>query len=121
MAFIGDAFFELAVRKRLAESGGTYAADKLHFAAVRYVNAVSQARAMRGLTGQGALTDDELDLVRRARNRKTKSIPKNTDPLDYKLATAFESLLGFHYMAGNADRADELTELAIRIIDGENS
>jgi len=118
LAFLGDAFYELEVRRRLAEGGGSYAADKLHAAAVRYVNASSQAKALRGLMEHDALSEEELDIVRKARNRKPKSVPKHTDPVDYKYATAFEALLGWHYMEGRAGRAGELTELAILVIGG---
>jgi len=118
-AFLGDAFFELSVRRRLVERGGAGAADRLHLAAVRYVNASSQAKAMRGLTMQNVLTDEELEVVRKARNRKPKSVPKNTDPVDYKLATAFEALLGYHYMEGRENRAEALTGLAMDILDGQ--
>jgi len=118
MAFLGDAFYELSVRRRLAESGRTFAADRLHKEAVRYVNAASQAKALRGLTERGFLTEEELDLARRARNRKPKSVPKSTDPVDYKHATAFEALLGWHYAEGREERAEELAGLAIKVIDG---
>ena len=118
LAFLGDAFYELSIRRRLAEGGGEYAADRLHAMAVRYVNAASQAKALRGLIAGGRLSEEEADLVRRARNRKPKSVPKNADPVDYKLATAFEALLGYHYIEGRENRAEELTELAVGIIDG---
>ena len=116
MAFLGDAFYELSVRRRLAESGGTYAADRLHKESVRYVNAAAQAKALRGLKEQGLLTEEELEIVRKARNRKPKSIPKHADPVEYKLATAFEALLGYHYADGREERAEELAGLAIDII-----
>ena len=118
-AFLGDAFYELSVRRRLTESGRTYAADRLHHAAVRYVKAKAQATALRGLIARGCLSDEELDVVRKARNRKPKSIPKNTDPLDYKLATALEALIGYHYYDGGADRAEAIVTLAMEIIDEE--
>ena len=119
LAFLGDAVYELSVRRRVAGRGGSNAADKLHRAAVRYVNAAAQAKAMRGLAEKGILSEKELDLVRKARNRKPKSVPKNTDPVDYKLATAFEALIGYHYIEGDSDRAEELAEFAIRVIDGD--
>ena len=121
LAFLGDAFYELSVRRRLTVNGKLFAADKLHLAAVLYVKAPSQARAIRALIAQGILSDEEFDVVRKARNRKPKSVPKNTDPLDYKYATAFEALLGYHYSEGNTDRAEELTELAMNVIDEEHS
>jgi len=117
LAFLGDAYYELSVRRRLAEGGGSYAADRLHKEAVRYVNAASQAGVIRGMKEQGVLSEEELDLVRRARNRKPKSVPKSADPVDYKLATAFEALLGWHYMAGREDRAEFLSALAMEIVD----
>jgi len=116
-AFLGDAFFELSVRRRLCEGGGTYAADKLHKEAVRYVNAASQAKALRGLKERGLLSEQELEVVRKARNKKPKSIPKHTDPVEYKLATAFEALLGCHYAEGRGERAEELAGLAMQVID----
>ncbi len=118
LAFLGDAFFELTVRRRLTERGGTYAADKLHAAAVRYVKASSQAKAVRGLIASGLLDEEELDVVRRARNRKPKSIPKNADPVDYRYATAFEALIGYHYMAGRTEEAERRSAQAMEIIDG---
>ena len=117
LAFLGDAFYELSVRRRLVESGRAYTADRLHLAAVRYVKASSQARALRALIEQGMLSEEELDIVRKARNRKPKTIPKNADPLEYKFATAFEALLGYHYFEGRADRAEELAGSAMSAID----
>ncbi|MDR3363513.1 MAG: ribonuclease III [Clostridiales Family XIII bacterium] len=121
LAFLGDAFYELSVRRRLAERGGVYAADKLHRSAVHYVKASAQAKAARGLIGRAVLAEEELDIVRRARNRKPKSIPKNADPLDYKYATAFEALLGFHYLEGRTEAAEALIDLSIEIIDSAES
>jgi len=117
LAFLGDAFFELSVRRRLVERGSAYTADKLHFAAVHYVKASSQAEAVRRLITDGILSSEELEVVRKARNRKPKSVPKHTDPVDYKLATAFEALLGYHYHGGREERAEDLTALAMDTID----
>ena len=119
-AFLGDAFYELFVRCRLVENGEVYSADKLHSAAVRYVKASSQAKSVRAFAGQGILSEEEAGIVRKARNRKPKTVPKNADPLDYKLATAFEALLGYHYSEGRIARAEELAEKAMAVIDSED-
>ena len=116
LAFLGDAFFELIVRRKLAERSVAWSADKLHFAAVHYVSASSQAKAMRALIEKGILADDETEIVRKARNRKPKTVPKHTTPLEYKHASAFEALLGYHYIEGDLARAEELSELAMEII-----
>jgi ribonuclease-3 family protein len=116
-AFLGDAFYELSVRRRLAERSGDLAADKLHKEAVKYVKASAQATALKTMIKEGILSEEELDIVRKARNRKPKSIPKNSDPLEYKLATAFEALLGWHYAEGRLCRTEELAEQAMQIIE----
>jgi ribonuclease-3 family protein len=116
-AFLGDAFYELSVRRRLTERPGTFTADKLHKDAVKYVKASAQAKVIRTLTKEGMLSEEELDIVKSARNRKPKNIPKNSDPLEYKLATAFEALIGWHYAAGRQSRAEELAEIAMYIIE----
>ena len=120
-AFLGDAFYELSVRRRLVSRGGAYAADRLHLEAVRYVKASSQAKAVRAFIEQGILTDIEADVVRKARNRKPKTVPKNAEPLDYKLATAFEALIGYHCIEGRSARAEELAGLAMSVIDGKGA
>jgi len=44
------------------------------------------------------LTEEELNIVRRGRNAKSATVPKNADITDYRYATGFESLLGFLYL-----------------------
>jgi len=117
LAFLGDAFYELSVRRRLTLLSGSAGADKLHLMAVHYVNAAAQSAAVRGLAERGILTDEEQDVVRKARNHKPKSFPKNASPLDYKLASAFEALLGYHYISGRHDRAEELAGFAMSMIE----
>ena len=49
-------------------------------------------------------------LVRRARNHKSASKPKNADPVIYKWATAFEALIGYLYLSGQTERAVSLVK-----------
>ena len=83
--------------------------DALHKRAIRYVRADGQAKAVKAMLNEGFLGDEEAALVRRARNHKTASKPKNADAMDYKYATAFEALIGFWHLsaqAGGDDGAD---------------
>lgn len=50
------------------------------------------------------LTEEEKDVVRQGRNAKSGTVPKNANVLDYRLATAFESLVGYLYYTGAHDR-----------------
>jgi ribonuclease-3 family protein len=109
LAFMGDAVYERFIRERILRSGKT-GADKMHRAAVRYVKAAAQELSLREMLDD--LTEDEQVVVHRARNHKITSKPKNADPLTYKMATAFEALLGYLYLSGQSERLAELMERA---------
>jgi len=116
LAYIGDAVYEVCVRKHVLESGRVHV-DKLHQMAVKYVRADGQAKALKAI--YDALDEDEQALVRRARNRKINSKPKNVDPIEYKHATAFEALIGYLYVGDKLDRMDEIVELAFAELEQE--
>ena len=115
LAFMGDAVYEILVRKYVMESGQRNA-DALHKAAVQYVRAESQATAVKSLM-QDFLTEEEIALVKRARNHKSVSKSRSAGPVAYKLATAFEALMGFLYLDGQQARFEEIGAEAIRRIE----
>jgi ribonuclease-3 family protein len=120
LAYLGDAVYELYVRKYLVDTGGARA-NSLHRAAVRFVNAGAQAAVIKALLDDEygfALTDDERALVRRARNRKGGAKPKNADPMDYKWATAFEALLGYYYLTEQTRKLEDVILFALNRIEG---
>ena len=114
LAFMGDAVYERFIRERILRSGKT-GADKMHRAAVRYVKAAAQELSLREMLD--VLTEDEQVVVHRARNHKITSKPKNVDPLTYKMATAFEALLGYLYLSGQSERLAELMERAAQTVE----
>lgn len=114
LAFLGDAVYETFIRAYVLESGQVHA-DRLHRMAVKYVRAEGQAAALRRIMPD--LPEDELALVKRARNKKITSKPRYADPITYKMATAFEALMGYLYLAGKEERLLELERKAISIID----
>lgn len=109
LAYIGDAVYEIYVREHVLgqDLNGTdknFGAhvDALHKRAIRYVRADGQAKAVKAMLNGGFLSDEEAALVRRARNHKSASKPKNADAMDYKYATAFEALIGFLHLSAQA-------------------
>ena len=114
LAFMGDAVYERYIRERILKSG-TVGADKMHREAVRYVKAAAQECSLREMLDD--LTEDEQLVVHRARNHKITSKPKNADPLTYKMATAFEALLGYLYLSGREDRLAELMARAAETVE----
>ncbi len=113
LAYIGDAVYELAVRRYLL-AGGTVRANQLHRQAVKYVKASAQAKVLFAL--EDVLTDEEKDIVRRGRNAKSLHVPKGAGVMEYKHSTAFESLLGFLYLKGDKKRLNEILALAGEVI-----
>jgi ribonuclease-3 family protein len=114
LAFIGDAAYELRVRLHVA-AAGPVSAERLHREATRYVRASAQARVIKALFD--SLSEEERQLVKRARNKRVATKPKNADPVDYKWATAFEALLGYYCLTGRPEAIDAAAEAAIGIID----
>jgi ribonuclease-3 family protein len=115
LAYIGDAAYELHVRAHVISSGLLHG-DKLHLAATRYVRASAQAGVMKAVFD--GLPDEEQRLVKRARNRRITTKPKNADPVEYKWATAFEALIGYYCLSGQEDRLKAMADRAMAIIDG---
>ncbi|WP_431802007.1 Mini-ribonuclease 3 [Halobacillus andaensis] len=116
LAYMGDGVYELYVRRHLLEQGQTRP-EQLHRAAVRFVSAKSQAEVVRAWQEQGLLTEEEEGVLRRGRNAKSGTVPKNTDVQTYRYSTAFEAVLGFHYLSGNEERLEELIGSAIALVE----
>jgi len=116
LAYIGDAVYELQVRKRLIETEKPNV-DYLHKEAIKYVSASAQAKAIKEMI-KSFLTESEVKLVKRARNQKITSKPRNAEIVSYKLATGFEALIGSLYMENDTKRLDECVDKAIEIIGG---
>lgn len=107
LAYMGDAVYELYVRHHLLQSGKVRP-NQLHKEATAYVSAKSQSKYLHKLMEMEALTEAEVTIVKRGRNAKSGSVPKNTDVQTYRYSTAFEALIGYLYLAGNEERIEEL-------------
>lgn len=115
LAYMGDAVFESFIRFKLLESGGVRP-NQLHREATKYVSAKAQSVMVHTLLDENLLTDEEVAVVKRGRNAKSATTPKNTDVQTYRYSTAFEALLGYHYLLGNEERLDELMKFGYNYI-----
>lgn len=118
LAYMGDVIYEVHVRQRLLEKGYVKP-NELHRTAVRYVRAQAQATVITAWLERGVLTEEEQAIVRRGKNAKSGSIPKNADVHTYRYATAFEALLGYLHLSGGGDRLEELVRQAFDILEAE--
>jgi ribonuclease-3 family protein len=93
LAHLGDAVFELFEREREAHRAATV--EGLHDKVVARVNSKQQGQLL--LLIKPLLREDELDIVRRARNLKP-GIRRNVEQAVLRQATAFEALIGYLYL-----------------------
>jgi ribonuclease-3 family protein len=81
--------------------------------AVKYVSATSQAAYLTRMMDNNFLTEEELDIVKRARNYKTTSHPKSCDIITYKYATGLEALIGYLELENKENRIAEIMEFIL--------
>lgn len=103
LAYMGDAVYEQAVREHLLRSGRVKP-NVLHKQATNYVSAKSQAAVVKHMQQIGFLTEEEEAVLRRGRNAKSGSVPKNTDVVTYNYSSGFEAVVGYLYLLGKTER-----------------
>ena len=110
-AYIGDSVYEQYIRNYLV-TNTKYKPHKLHVEATKFVKAAAQAKILQQL--EEYLTEDEREIVRRARNTKNHHLPKNSNVQEYMYATAFEGLIGYLHLSKNTNRLNEILELSLK-------
>lgn len=105
LAHMGDAVFELLVRRELCR-GGHLTAGHLHRETVAHVSAKAQARAAKKLLP--ALSEREAAVYRRGRNAHSHAAPRGASAGEYHAATGLETLFGWLYLREERQRAEEL-------------
>ena len=103
---------KLYIRNYLANTTNLNA-HKLHIEAISYVKAGAQAKILEELMED--LTNEEKDIVRRARNAENHHLPKNADIKEYMYSTAFEGLIGYLYLTKQEERLLEILKKCINL------
>ena len=111
LAYIGDAVYELMIRTYLLKKDKNV--NHLHKAATKYVKAKAQSDIVHKI--KEFLTAEETEYVKKGRNTKTHSSPKNADMLDYKYATGFECMFGYLYLTNQDKRLKAIIEEIINL------
>lgn len=113
LAYLGDAVYEVYIRRHLLSLGLTKPAQ-LQRKAKSYVSAKAQAALIAGMQEQEILSDEELEMFKHGRNAKSYTHAKNTDVVTYRISTGFEALFGSLDLL---ERHERVTELAHWCID----
>ena len=113
LAYIGYAVYELMIRTKIVNDGNMQV-NKLHKKSAGLVKAETQANLIKLLLPH--LTEEELAVYKRGRNAKSMTVAKHATMTDYRMATGFEALIGWLFLAERFQRLTELTALGLREI-----
>lgn len=105
LAFLGDSVYDTLVRDFLLRMANMPVA-KLHSAKIKLVCAEFQS-SVYDVTAEN-LDEKELAVLKRGRNATGNTVPKHAEAVDYRRATAIESLFGYLFLLGRNDRINEL-------------
>lgn len=114
LAYIGDAFYELTVRKYFANLGLTKV-DDLHKRVINYTCAEHQSKSIKYMLENNLLSEEEITIFKRGRNSNTNKTRKSLSKADYNNATGFESMIGFLHLTNQDERAIELINIAVTL------
>ena len=106
LAFIGDAYYALTMRRRLVGTGIPHV-QVLHALAAEFVSAKVQAYVYRQL--KEGLKDVEKEVCKRARNAYSQA-PKSASVAEYHDSTALEALVGYLVLSDQTERLAEVME-----------
>lgn len=120
LAYLGDAIYEVYVREYLIKMGIAKVED-LQREAVKYVSAKSQAKILTYLIENDLLNDEEKLVVKRGRNYKRASHPRNTDIITYKMSSGFEAMIGYLYLNNKKERLDLIMNYVLGGVYEENN
>ena len=109
LAYIGDSIYDLFVRTMILSKGNRHV-TQMHRDSVHFVKAHSQAVSAYEI--ESILTEDEMRVLKWGRNAKSNTTPKNADVTDYRMATGFETLIGYLYLSGENERLSHLMHKA---------
>ena len=105
LAHVGDGVYELLVRTWLCAHGKA-TGKELHRATIALVCAQKQAELAQRVLPQ--LTEEELAVYKRGRNANVHAMPRSATPAQYHAATGLECLMGWLYLRGDKQRAEQL-------------
>lgn len=113
LAYIGDGVYELFIRTYVL-SRGNMPVNKMHKASRELVRASAQSKLYHLI--EDKLTEEEYQVLKRGRNAKSVSAPKNADVTEYRHATGVEALIGYLYLEGKIDRINELIAIGLEAL-----
>lgn len=108
LAFIGDAVYTLFVREKIVFEKDLKGSE-LNKKTSAVVKATAQAKFIDLIMPE--LTEEEVEIYKRARNSKKNTRAKSASVVEYNKSTGFEALIGYLYAIGEIDRLNYLLNM----------
>ena len=110
LAFIGDAIWELEIRKYYLQFG--YNIPTLNKYVKNKVNARYQSLIYKQIIEE---LDEEFKVIgKRAKNSNIKTFPKTCTVIEYKEATALEAVVGAMYLLNKEEEIKKIINIVIK-------
>ena len=110
LAFIGDAIWELEIRKHYLQFG--YNIPTLNKYVKNKVNARYQSLIYKQIIED---LDEEFKIIgKRAKNSNIKTFPKTCTVMEYKEATALEAVVGAMYLLNKEEEIKKIINIVIK-------
>lgn len=111
LAYIGDAYYELTIRKYLIDKGITKNKELKKYS-LKFVSATAHNKIYEQIKDE--LTEEEHKIFLRGRNNAPSSHRKNVDQASYAVSTGLEAIIGYLYLQKQYERLNELMNLIIQ-------
>ena len=111
LAYLGDTIYEYYVRKYLISKYSNV--NDLQSNSIKYVSAKGQKKYVLDLIDEGFFNEEEMDVIKRARNNTGSNHPKNCDVVTYKYATGLEALIGYLELVNKRERIEEIMSMIL--------
>ena len=83
--------------------------------AIYEVYAKNQAYFLKNMIDNNVFTENEMQIIIRARNHKGNRHPKNTDIITYKHSTGLEAIIGYLYLNNNIERINYIMNYILEV------
>ena len=112
LAYLGDAIYEIYIREYLLNKN-IVKVKELQEEAIKYVSAKSQSEFLKKIIENNFLNEEEIAMIKRARNHKRHKAPKGTNIITYKNSTGLEALIGYLYLNKKRNRIEEIMKYIV--------
>ena len=116
LSYIGDAYYELEIRKYLISKNITKNKELIEMS-IKFVSATAHAYIVENIKDE--LTEEEMVIFNRGRNATAKGRRKNVNRKEHAISSGFEAVIGFLYLKEENNRLEYLIKKSIEIVENK--